>query len=179
MIAKNSALVADTSTQTGVFYPETDGMPLPDGNYQLEHFLDIQLLLKFFFKDYPDVRGQAAIRSYTTWRAIHGSGCRRTATWRSASAWTFDEEQHLSAVGNGQGAGLCSGDRFAEYVRDDLGNKRELYARLGIVEYWRFDPSGGEHYGEALVGERLVEGEYGELEMIRNVDGTMWPTVRR
>ncbi len=174
MIAKNSALVADTSTQTGVFYPETDGMPLPDGNYQLEHFLDIQLLLKFFFKDYPDI----AVSGNTFIYYVEGN----PRLWVSPDCYVaFGVSVDLLMKNNTYRLwGMGKAPDFVLEIgspstsRNDLGNKRELYARLGIVEYWRFDPSGGEHYGEALVGERLVEGEYRELEMIRNVDGTMW-----
>ena len=47
-------------------------------------------------------------------------------------------------------------------AENDLGWKRELYQRLEVQEYWRFDPTGGDLYGRALVGERLVNGEYEE-----------------
>ena len=47
-------------------------------------------------------------------------------------------------------------------AENDLGWKRELYQRLEIQEYWRFDPTGGELYGRAITGERLVNGEYEE-----------------
>lgn len=43
---------------------------------------------------------------------------------------------------------------------NDIGPKRDLYARLGVTEYWRFDPSGGNLYGQPLAGERLIEGRY-------------------
>lgn len=42
----------------------------------------------------------------------------------------------------------------------DLTSKRDLYAEMGVPEYWRFDPTGGEHYGQPLVGERLIDGRY-------------------
>ena len=45
-------------------------------------------------------------------------------------------------------------------VATDLGTKRDLYARLGITEYWRFDHTGGKLYGDPLVGERLIDWEY-------------------
>ena len=54
----------------------------------------------------------------------------------------------------------------------DLGWKRELYQRLEIQEYWRFDPTGGDLYGRALVGERLVNGEYEEYPVERGSDGS-------
>ncbi len=48
---------------------------------------------------------------------------------------------------------------------NDLGWKRELYQRLEIQEYWRFDPTGGELYGKPITGERLVAGRYEEYEL--------------
>ncbi len=59
-------------------------------------------------------------------------------------------------------------------VSDDLGGKRDLYARLGISEYWKFDPLGGELYGVALMGERLVDGEYVAYELNMGADGSVW-----
>ena len=56
---------------------------------------------------------------------------------------------------------------------NDTGFKRELYARLGVAEYWRFDASGGDLYPEALAGERLVDGEYVRIETVRDTDGVV------
>ena len=51
------------------------------------------------------------------------------------------------------------------------GSKRDLYARLGALEYWRYDPTGGDHYGEPLVGEYLVDGGYRRFEMMADPNG--------
>ena len=48
---------------------------------------------------------------------------------------------------------------------NDLGWKRELYQRLEIQEYWRFDPTGGRLYGKPIAGERLVAGTYEEYSL--------------
>ena len=58
--------------------------------------------------------------------------------------------------------------------RADLTSKRERYASLGIAEYWRLDPSGGDRYGEPLVGEYLVDGEYHRFEPHTDEDGIVW-----
>ena len=50
-------------------------------------------------------------------------------------------------------------------ARRDLTEKRDLYASMGVPEYWRFDPTGGDHYGRALAGERLVGGAYEEIPL--------------
>ena len=44
--------------------------------------------------------------------------------------------------------------------RVDYTDKRADYERFGILEYWRFDPSGGEYHDAALAGDRLVDGVY-------------------
>ena len=56
----------------------------------------------------------------------------------------------------------------------DTGFKSDLYARLGIAEYWRVDPTGGDFYGYALAGDRLVDGEYQAVALQTEVDGTIW-----
>ena len=43
---------------------------------------------------------------------------------------------------------------------NDTGRKRDLYARIGILEYWRFDRTGGRLYGAGLAGEYLENGVY-------------------
>ncbi len=58
--------------------------------------------------------------------------------------------------------------------RRDLTVKRDIYASLGITEYWRFDATGGGNYGEPLVGEELVEGRYRRLPISTTEDGIIW-----
>ena len=53
----------------------------------------------------------------------------------------------------------------------DLGEKRELYERLRIAEYWRMDPTGGALYGQPLAGERLVDGKYAPYELELGAEG--------
>ncbi len=43
--------------------------------------------------------------------------------------------------------------------REDVGDKRELYARLGVVEYFLFDPE-GDYLAPRLQGFRLENGKY-------------------
>ena len=57
---------------------------------------------------------------------------------------------------------------------NDLGYKRDLYAWLGIAEYWRFDSSGEKLYPTELMGERLVNGEYVPYELNEESDGSVW-----
>ena len=55
---------------------------------------------------------------------------------------------------------------------EDTGPKRDDYAALGILEYWRFDPT-GEHHGTRLAGDRLVDGVYQPIPIDELDDGVL------
>ncbi len=58
--------------------------------------------------------------------------------------------------------------------REDVGRKRDIYAHIGVPEYWRFDPSKeSEYHGQRLAGGRLVEGEYQPIELTTAPDGLL------
>ncbi len=61
----------------------------------------------------------------------------------------------------------------ASTARQDVTAKRQIYARIGVREYWRFDPTGGKYHGQPLAGERLVAGEYQPIELTREPDGVL------
>jgi len=56
----------------------------------------------------------------------------------------------------------------------DFTIKREGYAALGIGEYWRFDPSGGDYHDVPLAGDMLVNGEYVSVEIVAESDRRHW-----
>ena len=56
-------------------------------------------------------------------------------------------------------------------ARNDYTTKRDGYAAYGVPEYWRFDPTGGDYYPEALMGEQLVNGVYQPLGVERTERG--------
>lgn len=52
-------------------------------------------------------------------------------------------------------------------ARNDYTRKRERYAEFGIPEYWRFDSTGGSYYPAPLAGDRLVDGEYRPIPIVK------------
>ena len=159
---------------TTIFYPEADETPLPGGYYQLGHFVEIVSILKLFFKPREDVLASGNNFIYY----VEGNpqmwvapicfvllGGNLDSIWRNDTYLMWE-------VGKAPDFVLEIG--YPDASVNDLDEERELYARLGVVEYWRFDPSGGEHLGAPLVGETLVDGEYHELEMVRGDDDGVW-----
>ena len=52
-------------------------------------------------------------------------------------------------------------------AENDVTGKRDDYAAFGVPEYWLFDPSGGEYYGTSIAGNRLVEGAYQSIDIVK------------
>ncbi len=147
-----------------VFYPETDGMPLPDGPEQGPHVTDAISMLRhhlggpttavsgdtFVYYVEGDPKKWVSPDCYVAF-GVDVESIRRFNTYR---VWeTGKVPDFVLEIGSPSTAS------------NDVGPKRDLYASLGVREYWRFDPTGGDHYGEPLVGEYLVEGEYRRFEM--------------
>ena len=52
----------------------------------------------------------------------------------------------------------------------DEGDKRDDYEAMGVLEYWRFDHTGGEFHSVPLAGDKLVDGQYRPIEIVRISD---------
>ena len=55
--------------------------------------------------------------------------------------------------------------------RHDATVKRADYARMGVLEYWRFDPDGDQPRRTPLAGDRLVNGLYQPIPLHRTEEG--------
>ena len=163
-----------TTAATAIFYPETDDMPLPDAFYQSKYYLEILSVLNFFFslRDDVVVAGNIFIYYEEGNNTLTVSPDCFVVFGVSVESFERNNTYLMWDVGKPPDFVLEIGS--PNTARNDLGEKRELYASLGIGEYWRFDPSGGAHYGEPLVGETLVNGEYRRLDMKDDSDDGVW-----
>ena len=59
-------------------------------------------------------------------------------------------------------------------AHNDERGKRVGYLAFGVLEYWRFDHTGGELYAAALSGDRLVNGVYRPITINRLDDDRCW-----
>ena len=168
-----------TPAATSIVYPETDGMPLPDGEFQAPLYRRIVRDLEVHFSNVPGVR----VNGDTFIYYVEGDP-RRSVSPDCYVALGLSEAalRSLSLEGNnvyllwevGKAPDFILEIGSKSTANADLVRKRELYAELGVGEYWRYDATGGEFYGEPLVGERLVDGEYSRIEMRRESDGRIW-----
>ena len=172
-------MVTTGRAATAIFYPESDGMPLPDGEYQAPIFRRVVGPLEVHFRDVEGAHVNGNTFLYYVERDPNtrvSPDCYVVFGLSEAALHSLSQEGNNTYL-------LWEVEKPPDFVleiasqstwRNDLGNKRDLYADLGIGEYWRYDQTGGRFYREPLVGERLVGGEYQRLEMRREPDGSVW-----
>ncbi len=168
-----------TRAATAIVYPETDGMPLPDGEYQSPLFRRIVGDLEEHFRDVPG----AHVNGNTFLYYVEGNPRRSMSPDCYVVFGLSEAAQHSLSLGGNNTYLLWEVGKAPDFVLEigskstadaDLGRKRDRYAEIGVSEYWRFDATGGEFYGEPLVGEYLVDDEYRRFEVRHEGDGRVW-----
>ncbi len=159
-----------------VDYPCSDGLPMSDDDWQGVAMTEAWSALRLHFADRRD-RVYVACDTFVYYRegdagarmapdvfvvqGVAGENRKSYQVWREGPVpqWVLEVASEAT-------------------VRRDLEAKKELYRRLGVREYWQFDPTGetlGRLRGARLGGWTLRAGHYEPLET--TVDGTAWSAV--
>jgi Uma2 family endonuclease len=144
-----------------IHYPETDGKPMAETDVHRKLMAELISELEKFFQNAPDVyvsgnlllyyvQGDPSKRVAPDVFVVHGVG---KGDRRVYKLW---EEGHAPDVV----FEISSRETWGE----DLQKKWKLYERLGVTEYFIFDPE-YDYLVEPLIGYRLEEGQYVQLEV--------------
>ncbi len=165
------------TTGTAIFYPETDGMPLPDGEFQAPIYRRVVGKLEVHYKGISGAR----VNGNTFIYYIEGNP-RRSVSPDCYVVLNLPPES-IESIERNNVYLLWEVGKAPDFVLEiaskstsdaDLGRKRELYADLGVSEYWRFDSTGGDFYGEPLAGDYLADGKYHPFDIRDEGDGRIW-----
>lgn len=159
--------------EDGVFYPATDGAPLPDGETQGFAFQTLVTTLRAHYADQPRTRVNGNTFIYydqnSPGRAV-SPDC-YVAFDVDVDVIDYHDNYRIWAVGKPPDFVLEIASQSTAV--NDLRPKRELYIYIGIGEYWRYDPTpDSEFYGEKLVGERQVNGQWERIPVEIDVEGS-------
>ena len=155
----------------GVIYPSSDGEPMAENDYQFEAITYAASALKIWFRDVSTVyvagdmliyykRGDNRVRVAPDVFVVPGAkGDHPRQSW---IVWSENAVPRFVLE-------VASKSTWTH----DAGEKRRIYAEMGVWEYWRFDPENGKYFREVLIGERLVNGEYVRMEVRRGADGML------
>ena len=139
-----------------IVYPETDGLPMPDGEYQSITWRYLLDALKAHYRG----RGVYAAGDLFVYLE-EGNPKNCIAPDLFVVLGASDHKRDTYKVWEEPGG---MPDFVLEIVspstwRRDLGAKRARCAALGVGEYWLHDPH-GRYLQPALAGYRLVDGSY-------------------
>ncbi len=153
-----------------IVYPDSDGEPMAENDHQLTAMLDAISTLRAWFADREDVYPGGDMLMYYRMNdnetrvapdvfVVFGVESRHKRdswiVWREGKAPDIVME-------------LASGSTW----RRDMVEKRDIYAEMGVTEYWRFDPTGN-YFLPPLIGERLGDGEYATIELRTGSEGVL------
>ena len=153
-----------------IHYPSSDGEPMAESEQQYIPLTETVAALRHRFRHRPDVyvigdmlvyyrMNHTRIRVAPDILVVFGATGNHPRdswlVWREGKAPDFVME-------------IASQGTWERDVRE----KRDIYAAIGVKEYWRFDPT-GECFTPALVGERLVDGKYRRLPVIEDASGEL------
>ena len=161
----------DVEDNLTIEYPDSDGEPMAENDHQLTAMLDAISTLREWFDHREDVYAGGDMLIYYKINdnetrvapdvfVVFGVESRHKRNswivWREGKAPDVVME-------------LASGSTW----RRDMREKRDIYAEMGVIEYWRFDPTSN-YFFPPLVGERLRDSEYTTIEVTTNRDGIAW-----
>ncbi len=154
----SSTAVADP--RVGIFYPDGDGKPMAETSIHVLVMLALIGTLRGYFRLRSDVyvigniflyyeEGHPESRRSPDVMIVKGVDAGKNR--RSFKTW---EERAVPSV--------VVEITSRETAEEDQGPKRELYERLGVREYFLFDPL-HEYLERPLIGYRLIGDEYEPL----------------
>ena len=150
---------APTSQVEDPLYPSSDGQPMAENTWQLRAMVDGISILRSRYRRSPDVFVGGDLLMYYE----RGDPTRRVAPDVFVIFGVPDHHRMSYKLWEeGKAPDFALEVASESTWREDLGRKRDLYAKLGVGEYWLFDPQ-GEFLDPPLRGLVLQDGEYGEL----------------
>ena len=156
--------------------PLPDPPPLPDMASQLIHITDAHGILRDRYHLRPDVL--VCGECYLCYDDSDIRGSPRPDCMVAFGLTTITPEEVIDANGYiisevGKPPDFVLEVASESTGRRDYTEKREIYAGLKVVEYWRFDRTGGRFHDAPLAGDRLTaDGTYEPIPVYEHPDGT-------
>ncbi|MGH9838476.1 MAG: Uma2 family endonuclease, partial [Blastocatellia bacterium] len=147
--------------ESPIEYPESDGEPMAETDIHRNLMAELIAELETHFRDEPDVYVSGNLFIYY----IEGKPGKRVAPDVFVVRGVPKHERRVYKLWEeGPVPEVAFEISSRKTWGDDLQRKWLLYARLGVKEYFLFDPE-YDYLDEALVAYRLEDGQYTRIEV--------------
>ena len=158
-----------SATLDAIDYPDSDGQPMAESEFQLNPILYAVGSLRVHFQHRPDVYVAGDLLLY------YEEGNRAAAVAPDVFV-VFGVPKHARRIyqvwREGEVPAFVMEVTSRSTRQDDQGRKRDIYERLGVSEYWQYDPT-GDYLDPPLQGLMLSGGRYGRSLAPERV-GAVW-----
>ena len=150
-------------------YPDSDGLPMAENESQFWPILYVGSALDRYYQDHDDVYVVGNLLLYYQ----QGDGSKSVSPDLMV---VFGAPKHVRSSYR-----VWEEPKAPDFVleiasectyRTDRGEKRDLYAGMGVSEYWQYDPVGS-YLDPPLLGFRLVEGRYVPIPAVSQEGGLL------
>ena len=157
------------STPAAIEYPSGDGKPMAENDWQRRAMFDSIGALDLHFRHRPDVYVSGDLFIY------YEEGNPRARVAPDVFV-VFGVPEHNRQIyklwEEGEVPAFVIEVASVSTWREHDGWKARLYERLGVHEYWQYDPT-GEYLGLHFKGHRLVGGTYEPQPVFESLDGSL------
>ncbi len=140
-----------------VEYPESDGQPMAESDLHQDEMFALKHALREHFRDVPDVYVASNLFFYFKQGDPRSVVAPDVFVVKGVSKER--RKKYLLWEEGGRVPCLVIEVTSASTRREDLSSKKACYERLGVEEYFLFDPL-GDYLKPRLMGYRLSEGRY-------------------
>lgn len=156
--------------QNEIHYPESDGRPMGETEIHAQVLEDLRFALVRRYAGVPDVYVWGNLFLYYREGDPKACVCPDVFLIRGVGKRTDDRRRTYKLWEEGGRVPSLVIEVTSESTRDEDVEKKKLYERLGVEEYFLFDPL-GEYLRPRLQGLRLEGGRYQPL--VQRVDGAL------
>ena len=135
-----------------VYYPDSDGEPLADSDFQYYPATGTVHALRRYYRNHPDVYVSGDMLVY--YRMNDSSFSVAPDVFVVIGVADHWRRSYIVWREGGKAPDFVMEIASPRTYVKDITEKTEIYAALGVTEYWRFDPT-EEFYTPPLEGERL------------------------
>jgi Uma2 family endonuclease len=149
-----------------VIYPESDGKPMAETDLHIDCLIDLREALKDFFRNDPDIYVSGNIFVY-----YEEGDIRKQVSPDVLVVMGVEKKRrrYYQIWSEGKGLDVVIEVTSRKTRRADTDFKKKLYQRLGVKEYYLYDPT-GDYLKDRLLGYRLIGNRYVAVRLSKGTD---------
>ena len=157
--------------KTDIFYPESDGKPMAETERHRDLLINTLLILQEHFQDIPDVCVSGNMMMYY----VQGNPRKSISPDIFVTFGIARKERRTYRIWDeGKPPDFVLEFSSENTYRNDLRGKKELYAEIGIAEYFLYDPE-RQYLPFPLMGFALIGRDY--VPISSGADGSAFSAI--